>query len=80
MRNGQPVHNEVLASSDDDGLTSVEMSCSETETDSVVKVFQTFLLLALKLWFHGCSRGATVDVKIQFPTETVPEHLRIHSA
>jgi len=40
---------EVLASSDDDGLTSVEMSCSETETDSVVKVFQTFLLLALKL-------------------------------
>ena len=49
MRNDQPVHNEVLASSDDDGLTSVEMSCSETETDSVVKVFQTFLLLALKL-------------------------------
>ena len=33
MRNDQPVHNEVLASSDDDGLTSVEMSCSETQPD-----------------------------------------------
>ena len=47
---------------------------------SVVKVFQTFLLLALKLWFHGCLKGATVDVKIQFPMETVPEHLRTHNA
>ena len=33
MRNDQPVHIEVLASSDGDGLTSVEMSCGETETD-----------------------------------------------
>ena len=58
MRNDQPVHNEVLASNDDDGLTSVEMSCSETEPDfncEGLPDFPTFRPEALISWvFERC--------------------------
>ena len=60
MRNDQPVHNEVLASSDDDGLTSVEMSCSETETEfscEGLPDFPAFSPEALISWlFERCYR------------------------
>ena len=60
MRNDQPVHNEVLASSDDDGLTSVEMSCSETQPDfscEGLPDFPAFSPEALISWlFERCYR------------------------
>ena len=60
MRNDQPVHIEVLASSDGDGLTSVEMSRSETETDfscEGLPDFPAFSPEALISWlFERCYR------------------------
>ena len=59
MRNDQPVRNEVLASDDDD-LTSVEMSCSEAETESSsdgLPDFPAFSPEALISWmFERCYR------------------------
>ena len=60
MRNDQPVHNEVLVSNDDDDLTSVEMSCSEAETESSchgLPDFPAFSPEALISWmFERCFR------------------------
>ena len=83
MRNDQLVRNEVLASDDDD-LTSVEMSCSEAETESSsdgLPDFPAFSPEALISWmFERCYRVATVDVKNQFPMGTTPEQLRTQNA
>ena len=55
MRNDQPVRNEVLASDDD--LTSVEMSCSETESCDGLPDFPAFSPEALISWmFERCFR------------------------
>ena len=57
MRNDQPVHNEVLASTSDDDLTSVEMSCSETESCDGLPDFPAFSPEALISWmFERCYR------------------------
>ena len=56
MRNDQPVRNEVLASDDDD-LTSVEMSCSETESCDGLPDFPAFSPESLISWmFERCFR------------------------
>ena len=78
MRNHQPVHNEVLVSNDDDDLTSVEMSCSEAETESScdgLPDFPAFSPEALISWmFERCYRRREDSIFNGIASEHWPTH------